>query len=140
MPISSGFGRGYTSSYRHHSDDPQNVIRVYDIKSTPRVEPVPIIPNNLDDNKNITYEIYETDRRQNDAIVHQKAPINNNKIKPVTTRYVVEKRPVVEKIDYPPEEYQRTRVYTNEKPNKKKDSGCCRNASFFEIYLNEISL
>ena len=124
MPISSGFGKGYTSSFTYSEEPPQKEVRVYEVnnnnKNLTRVYPT--IPNQ--DIKPITYEIVETGRRPDDAFYVIKQSAIRNEVKPAGTRYIVEKQPRIQKSYNDAEN-----IYVVEdKPlkTKKKSEGCCK--------------
>jgi hypothetical protein len=94
MPVSSGFGKGYTSSFTY-SEEPQKEIRVYENNKKNLTRIYPVIPNQ--DLKPITYEIVDTNRKTDETIYVIKQTANGSQIKPIGTRYIVEKQPRIQK-------------------------------------------
>jgi hypothetical protein len=94
MPVSSGFGKGYTSSFTY-SEEPQKEVRVYENNNKNLTRVYPVIPNQ--DSRPITYEIVESNRKTDEIIYVIKQPANGNQIRPIGTRYIVEKQPRIQK-------------------------------------------
>lgn len=94
MPVSSGFGKGYTSSFTY-SEEPLKEVRIYENNNKNLTRVYPVIPNQ--DLKPITYEIVESNRKADETIYVIKQPANVSQTRPTGTRYIVEKQPRIQK-------------------------------------------